>query len=182
MVLFQREETDMRRKKTFFSISNKKGFTLVELLMVVAILGVLASIALKTVQEERMKANDAQTITLMRNLLTRAETDLPTTPGGPIIKMVNGGTSPADYPEITLNPGMILLMWYDSDGDARWDFYLAHEGGKLGFYFWLPSDACPYDLKPAAAPDPAIASDKLVPSFATRNDYDSPGYRGLVGL
>lgn len=168
----------MRRKKTFFSITNKKGFTLVELLMVIAILGVLASIALKTVQEERMKANDAKTISFMRNLLTRAETDLPT----PGIILVNGGTSLGpDYPEITLNPGMTLLMEYNGDGDFRWDFYLAHEGGKLGFYFWIPSDSCPYDLKPAAAPDPAIPSDKLVPAFDTRNDYDSQGYRNLLG-
>jgi hypothetical protein len=147
------------------------------LLMVIAILGVLASIAIKMVSEERMKANDAQAITLMRNLLTRAETDLPTVAG-----IVNGGTSPPDYPEITLNPGMSLLITYDSDGDARWDFYLAHEAGKLGFYFWLPSDNCPYDMKPAAAPDPAIPSDKLVPAFDTQNIYDFTGYRGLAGV
>jgi type IV pilus assembly protein PilA len=180
MFLFYLEETDMCSRITLFSISNKKGFTLVELLMVIAILGVLASIAIKTVQEERMKANDAQTITFMRNLLTRAETDLPDE-GNPI-QLVVGGTSPAGYPEVTLSAGMSLLIEYNSDGDARWDFYLAHEGGKLGFYFWLPSDNCAYDLKPAAAPDPAIPSDKLVPTFDTRNDYDSPGYRAMVGL
>ena len=180
MVSFWLEEKDMRRKITLFSVSNKKGFTLVELLMVIAIIGVLATIAIKTVQEERMKANDAQTIAFMRNLLTRAETDLPTNWG-----LVPGGTSPPDYPEITLNPGMSLLILYDAEGsgtDNRWDFYVAHEGGKLGFYFWLPSDECPYDLKPAVAPDPPIPSDKLVPTFDTRNDYDSQGYRNLVGF
>jgi hypothetical protein len=77
---------------------------------------------------------------------------------------------------------MTLLMWYNQGGEGRWDFYLAHEGGKLGYYFWIPSDTCPYDLKPAAAPDPAIPSDKLVPTFDTRNDYDSPGYRALLGV
>lgn len=168
----------MRRKRTSFSFTNRKGFTLVELLMVIAIIGVLASIAIKTVQEERMKANDAKTIAFMRNLLTRAETDLPTILG---LTVVNGGQSLPDYPEITLNPGMTLWIWYNSDGDFRWDFYLAHEGGKLGYYFWIPSDLCPYDLKPPAAPDPAIPSDKLVPTFDTRNDYDSAGYRTLLG-
>ena len=170
----------MGSKITLFSISNKKGFTLVELLMVIAILGVLASIAIKTVQEERKKANDAQTISFMRNLLTRAETDLPDEADP--IQLVNGGTSPPNYPEVTLSAGMTLLIEYNGDGDARWDFYLAHEGGKLGFYFWLPSDDCAYDLKPAAAPDPAIPSDKLVPTFDTRDDYDSLGYRAMVGL
>jgi len=169
----------MRGKITLFPISNKQGFSLVELLMVIAILGVLSSIAIKMVSEERMKANDAQTISFMRNLLTRAETDLPTVLGDTI---VNGEQSPPGYPELTLNKGMTLLISYDSDGDARWDFYLAHEGGKLGFYFWLPSDNCAYDLKPAAAPDPAIPSDKLVPTFDTRDDYDSLGYRAMVGL
>jgi type IV pilus assembly protein PilA len=178
--LFQLEEADMRSRMSLFPISNKKGFTLVELLMVIAILGVLASIAIKQVSEERMKANDAQTITLMRNLLTRAETDLPdeTNPN----QIVNGGTSPADYPEITLNPGMSLFITYNEDGEGRWDFYLAHEGGKLGFYFWLPSDNCAYDLKPAAAPDPAIPSDKLVPTFDSRNDYNFADYRNLAGV
>ena len=171
----------MRRKRNFFSFTNKKGFTLVELLMVIAILGVLASIAIKMVTEERMKANDAQTITFMRNLLTRAETDLPDEANA--FQWINGGTTlNPDYPELTLNPGMTLLMAYDQDGEARWDFYLAHEGGKMGFYFWLPSDNCAYDLKPAAAPDPAIPSDKLVPTFDSRNDYDSQGYRAMVGL
>jgi hypothetical protein len=151
--------------------------------MVIAILGVLASIAIKTVQEERMQAQDAKTIAFMRNLLTRAETDLPIAPGGlPIIIAITGGTSLGpDYPEITLNPGMTLWMWYNGDGDFRWDFYLAHEGGKLGFYFWIPSDLCAYDVKPAAAPDPAIPSDKLVPGFDTRNNYDVLGYRALLG-
>jgi type IV pilus assembly protein PilA len=167
----------MRSKMRIYPISDKKGFTLVELLMVIAILGVLASIAIKMVTEERMKANDAQAITLMRNLLTRAETDLPTVEG-----IVNGGTSPADYPEITLNPGMSLFITYNDDGDARWDFYLAHEGGKLGFYFWLPSDECGYDLKPAAGSDPDIPSDKLVPAFDTQSNYDFTGYRALAGI
>jgi len=179
MILFQQEETDMRCKITPFPISNKKGFTLIELLMVIAILGVLSTIAIKTVQEERMKANDAQTISFMRNLLTRAETDLPT-----FVGTVPGGTSPPGYPEISLNSGMTLTVLYDADLDGanRWDFYLAHEGGKLGFYFWLPSDECPYDLKPAVGLDPDIPSDKLVPTFDSRNDYDVAGYRALAGI
>lgn len=173
----------MRVKKSCLSVSNQRGFTLVELLMVIAILGVLASIAIKTVQEERMKAQDAKTIAFMRNLLTRAETDLPIAPGGlPIIIAISGGTALGpDYPEMTLNPGMTLWMWYDEGGNGRWDFYLAHEGGKLGFYFWIPSDTCPYDVKPAVGLDPDIASDKLVPTFDTRNNYDTQGYRTLLG-
>ena len=170
----------MHCKITHFSVSNKKGFTLVELLMVIAILGVLATIAIKTVQEERMKANDAQAIAFMRNLLTRAETDLPTFEG-----TIPGGTSPPGYPEITLNNNVSLTVVYDFEGtntDNRWDFYLAHQGGKLGFYFWLPSEDCPYDLKPAAGSDPEIPSDKLVPTFDSRNDYDVVGYRAMVGF
>lgn len=170
----------MRVKKSCLSVSNQRGFTLVELLMVIAILGVIASIALKTVQEERMKANDAKTIAFMRNLLTRAETDLPNEAFA--FQMVFGGTSPLDYPEITLNPGMTLLMWYDENNEGRWDFYLGHEGGKLGFYFWIPSDSCAYDVKAAAGLDPDIPSDKLVPTFDTRNNYDVIGYRGMVLL
>jgi prepilin-type N-terminal cleavage/methylation domain-containing protein len=45
MVSFRLEGKNMRCKITLFSISNKKGFTLVELLMVIAILGVLRGVS-----------------------------------------------------------------------------------------------------------------------------------------
>lgn len=153
----------MRCKITLFSISNHKGFTLVELLMVIAIIGVLATIAIKKVTEERQKANDAQAITFMRNLLTRVETDPPQTAEA----LVGSAFALTDYPKMKLNPGMYLNIV--NDGEDRWQFWLAHKGGALGFFFWVPGDDCSLELDDTLTPN--VVADKLVPSFDTRNVY-----------
>jgi prepilin-type N-terminal cleavage/methylation domain-containing protein len=162
MVLFQREETNMRRKRTFFSISNKKGFTLIELLMVVAILGVLTTIAIRRAGEERQKANDARAVTFMRNLLTRVETEPPAS-SNPYFP----GDALDDYPDIKLGTGMYLNVI--NDPEDRWQFWLAHKGGALGFFFWIPGVNCAVELDDALSPD--VVADRLVPSFDQRGDY-----------
>ena len=112
----------MGSKITLFSISNKKGFTLIELLMVVAILGVLTTIAIKRITEERQKASDAQAISFMRNLLTKVETDPPST-----ANPYNPGDVLDDYPDVQLTTGLYLNI--TNDAEDRWQFWLAHRGG-----------------------------------------------------
>jgi prepilin-type N-terminal cleavage/methylation domain-containing protein len=159
----------MRRKNTFFSISNNKGFTLIELLMVIAILGVLSTIAIKKVSEERQKANDAQAITLMRNLLTRVETDPPQTPEA----LVGDAFALTDYPDVKLNSGMYLNI--TNTLEDRWEFWLAHKGGALGFFFWVPGDDCADELSDSLTPN--VVADKLVPTFDSRTDYPAATLR-----
>jgi prepilin-type N-terminal cleavage/methylation domain-containing protein len=156
-------------KITHFSISNKRGFTLIELLMVIAILGVLATIAIKKVTEERQKANDAQAISFMRNLLTRVETDPPQTAEA----LVGDAFALTDYPNMKLNRGMYLNI--DNAGDDRWEFWLAHKGGALGFFFWIPGDDCGEELSNSVTPN--IVADKLVPTFDTRGVYPAATLR-----
>ena len=174
----------MRVKKSCLSTYNQHGFTLVELLMVIAILGVIASIAIKTVQEEKSKSYDTQAIAFMRNLLTRAETDPPdditaaANYGGAGMTLL-GETAPPDYPQLILNTGMRLWIVYDAaaNGDNRLDFFLAHAGGKLGYYFWIPVESTTANI----GLDGLIPADKLVPSFDTRNLYPIANYRNRVG-
>jgi prepilin-type N-terminal cleavage/methylation domain-containing protein len=170
MFVFYLEEKDMCSKILHFSTSNRKGFTLVELLMVIAILGVLTTIAIKKVSEERQKASDTQALTLMRNLLTRVETDPPQTTES----LVGDAFALTDYPDIRLNPGLYLTITNNPLND-RWEFWLAHQGGALGFFFWVPGDDCSDELSDSVTPN--VVADKLVPSFDTRGAYPAASLR-----
>jgi prepilin-type N-terminal cleavage/methylation domain-containing protein len=164
----------MRSKITLFSISNKKGFTLIELLMVIAILGVLTTIALKTVQEETKKANDTQALSMMRNLLTAMETELPPTTFSWDIG--DGGTLDWDPP---VQIGKNLYVSISEDADGRWQVFGAHLGGKLGYYFWVPNEVCAEEVDDGVvdsggSPTPA---DRIVPSAGEAAQYVYTAFR-----
>ena len=158
----------MSCKITFFSIKNKKGFTLVELLMVIAILGVLSTIAIRKTSEERQKAADAKAISFIRNLLTRVETDPPAT-----AQPYQPGDALDDYPDVTLSPGLYLQV--TNDADDRWQFWVAHQGGALGFFFCVPGEDCGEEIDTILTPN--VVADKLVPTFDARGVYPAATLR-----
>ena len=173
----------MFSKLTLFSMTNKKGFTLIELLMIIAIIGVLTTIAIKTVAEETKKANDTQAISLARNLLTAMETQTPET-GATYSAVGDAGTMLQwpDGPAVEIGKNIYVWIAEDDDGDAgegKWQVYVAHIGGKLGFYFWVPNDDCLVEdddkvVDSGGNPTPA---DRIVPSFADTGEYVYTAFR-----
>ena len=173
----------MQTRKKLFSISNHQGFTMVELILIIAILGVLSSIALRTLTTEKAKANDTKALSVAKVLLTRVEAEIHEKLPVGSIGITSGGQAVPDYPEVTLSDGMSLNIVHVPLPDDRWEFYVGHVGGALGFYFWVPGDQCSdeVDVTPVAVGGP-LPSDKIVPSFDTRNDYDSVTYRTNAGV
>ena len=123
------------------ALSNQRGFTLVELMMVIAILGVLSAIALQQLKNNREKTFDRQAQPMMRNLLTYAAVD---TPQGGDTAGVGGNLAGVGYPEVEVPANVTWSV--DNDVDDRWLFRFAHPGGSTGYYFWVPGDAYGGDL------------------------------------
>ncbi len=131
----------MRAKRLQLSNSNQQGFTLVELVLVLSILGLLASIAIGEFYFRRKTAFDRQAVAVAKNLLTLAATsfandEIPTQMG------LSMGTSPEGYPELDTNVSIHTYIWKDYDAANAWSFYVASEGGSTAYFFWLPGDNC----------------------------------------
>ena len=172
----------MRAKKPCLFVSNQRGFTLVELILVIAILGVLSSIAIRTVATEKAKANDTKAFSLAKVLLTRVETEIHEKVPTASLGITSGGQPVPDYPEVVLSDGLSLNVVLNVVDD-RWEFYVGHVGGALGFYFWVPGPQCSVEVdNTAPAVGGPLPSDKIVPTFDTRGVYDSATYRTNAGV
>jgi len=61
----------LKRIRGFFK--NKKGFTLIELMIVIAIIGILAAIAIPQFAKYRSKAYNASALSDLKNVRTEVE-------------------------------------------------------------------------------------------------------------
>ena len=155
-------------KKAKFHFANPRGFTMVELLMVMGIMGMLAAIGVQQVKFNRENAYDRQAQATMRNLLTCAAVDEPDPPAGEENQNgVSGGFAVYGYTEVEL-PGNVYWKVLN-DGQDRWRFWFAHPGGQTGFYFWIPGEAYSGSLDDDGAAPPN-RSDKIVYNATYRTD------------
>ena len=154
------------------AIFNQRGVTLVELLVVFAILGIVASIALGEFYHRRTKAYDKQAVAIAKHLLTLAATsfasdEIPVDAGNNYIEGSSVGTYPDGYPELQANPGIHTKIEITDNGNGDfWSFYVASEGGSTAYFFWLPGPDC---VEASINNSP---SDTLVDNLDYNNDYD----------
>jgi type IV pilus assembly protein PilA len=104
----------------------ENGFSLIELLIVVAIILVIAAIAIPNLMRARMAANDASAASSIRSINTAEIGYYTTYPsiGFPLTLAILGGTSPC-------TPGIATACLID-DSVAK---AIAGTNGKSGYYF-----------------------------------------------
>lgn len=78
-----------------------KGFTLIELLIVIAIIGILASIILVSLNSARGSSKDTRIVSDIRQLRTQIETDSVNNAYDPSFTAANTLTTGGNYDELT---------------------------------------------------------------------------------
>lgn len=92
-------------------LRNKKGFTLIEMLVVIAIIAVLVSIVIPVVGESTTKAQAAVDASNLRSILGVLNTELAA--GG---KSISEAIVSVTAPDSLLNPGAELYVLYTTPG------------------------------------------------------------------
>lgn len=136
---------------------NQKGFSLLELLIVVTIILIIAAIAIPNLNKQRMVANEASAIGSLRTLITQAQTYFATYGNGFPPNLASLGPAPAGAAAGCNNADLV-------------DSVLA-SGQKSGYSFIYAG------ADPMASPAPSCAN----PGFNSFTINADPLIRGKTG-
>ena len=134
-------------------MKNNKGFTLIELLVVIAIIGLLANIAMMSINNARQKSRDAKRVSDIKEIQTALEMYFSTVnsyPSGTIASTVQNGTlgvsprltfSSTNGFNTTAGTGIVFMGKVPADPGSNTYTYSSTNGSSYSLTFTLEGKA-----------------------------------------